>query len=37
MSIRPTGCHFNVKRVVSPENEKSIAADEGLKEVPKFN
>ena len=36
-SMRPIGCRFNVKRAVSPENEKLIAADEGFKEVPKFN
>ena len=37
MSMRPLGCRFNVKRAVSPENEKLIAADKGFKEVPKFN
>ena len=35
-SMRP-GCRFNVKRAVSPENDKLIAADMGFKEVPKFN
>ena len=37
MSKWPPVCRFNVKRVIPTENEKSIDADKGLEEVPKFN